>query len=124
MRQFLTATDIEDLAARGVRQIPVGDDFVLTDVARERAVQLGIALVNAAAPAPSGPHAPPPPAPSAARTPAALTAPGSKPKGCLHHHPLPGTAPATALGSTPSPSGTPPGSAVDQLVEAVRRLNR
>jgi hypothetical protein len=44
---FFTEIDIEDLARRGVKEIPINDDTVLTDVARERAAKLGLALRSA-----------------------------------------------------------------------------
>ena len=46
MRIFYTGSDIEDLAASGVRQLEVGPGVALTDAARERAEELGIALVT------------------------------------------------------------------------------
>jgi len=45
MRTFYTGSDIEDLAARGVRQLDTGADVFLTDAARERAEELGIVLI-------------------------------------------------------------------------------
>ena len=41
---FYTERDIEDLHARGVTSIDVHDDVVLTDLARERALKLGVRL--------------------------------------------------------------------------------
>ena len=46
MRTFYTGSDIEDLAASGVRQLEVGPSVSLTDAARERAEELGIVLVT------------------------------------------------------------------------------
>jgi len=46
-----TERDIEDLAKRGVKEIAVTDEVYLTDVARERAEKLGVALRVASAPA-------------------------------------------------------------------------
>ena len=43
---FYTERDIEDLHARGVTSIDVHDDVVLTDLARERAVKLGVRLAR------------------------------------------------------------------------------
>jgi hypothetical protein len=43
---FYTERDIEDLYARGVTSIEVHDDVVLTDLARERALKLGVRLVR------------------------------------------------------------------------------
>lgn len=42
---FYTERDIEDVHARGVTSIDVHDDVVLTDLARERALKLGVKLM-------------------------------------------------------------------------------
>lgn len=54
-RRFITENDIKDLVKRGVRSLEVNNDIVLTDLAREKARELGVALLpNAgAAAAPS-----------------------------------------------------------------------
>jgi hypothetical protein len=44
---FYTERDIEDMHARGVTHIDVHDDVVLTDLARERAMKLGVQVVRA-----------------------------------------------------------------------------
>jgi hypothetical protein len=46
MNTYYTAKDIEELAAKGVRQLVLDPTAVLTDFARETAQQLGIALVK------------------------------------------------------------------------------
>jgi len=48
-KTFYTERDIQDLADRGVKSLDVGDDIVLTDVARELAHKLGLRLVRAKA---------------------------------------------------------------------------
>lgn len=45
MKQFYTVRDIEDMHAAGVTQIDIHDDVVLTDVAREKAIALGMQLI-------------------------------------------------------------------------------
>lgn len=45
MKTFYTAHDIEDMYAAGARQVEVNDDVVLTDLAREKAEKLGVALL-------------------------------------------------------------------------------
>jgi hypothetical protein len=45
MKQFYTVRDIEDMHASGVKQIEIHDDVVLTDVAREKAIALGMQLI-------------------------------------------------------------------------------
>jgi hypothetical protein len=49
-KTIYTERDIEDLARRGQKEIALTDDIYLTDVARERAEKLGIALRVAGAP--------------------------------------------------------------------------
>ena len=44
MKQFYTVRDIEDMHAAGVVDIETHDDVVLTDVAREKAIALGMHL--------------------------------------------------------------------------------
>jgi hypothetical protein len=45
-KTFYTERDIEDLHARGVTSIDVHNDVVLTDLARERALKLGVRLAR------------------------------------------------------------------------------
>ena len=106
MRTFYTGSDIEDLAASGVKQLDVGPGVALTDAARERAEELGVALVTpgsapaskAAAPATKGVALP------------------SRPKGCQH-------APLTAKASR-AETASSGGPVVEQLVEAVSALKK
>lgn len=57
-KTIYTERDVEDLARRGVREIVLTDEVYVTDVARERAERLGIALrptsTGQAAPAEAG----------------------------------------------------------------------
>lgn len=108
MRTFYTGSDIEDMSARGVRQLEIGSTVALTDEARERAEQLGIALVIPGS-APSVKPAAPAKAPALP----------SRPKGCQH-------GPLTEKPSrneivVAKPSGGP---VVEQLVEAVSALKK
>ncbi|MBI5652593.1 MAG: hypothetical protein HZC40_19425 [Chloroflexi bacterium] len=61
-KTIYTERDVEDLARRGAKEIALTEDVYLTDVARERAEKLGIALrassVSSASPAPALPAAP------------------------------------------------------------------
>ncbi len=45
-KTFYTERDIEDLAKRGVQSLVVDDDIVLTDLARDKAMRLGIGLLR------------------------------------------------------------------------------
>ncbi len=108
MRTFYTGSDIEDLAARGVRQLEIGPGVVLTDAARQQAEELGILLVVPG---------------TASANKAAVSAvptknetlPG-KPRGC-QHGPL-------SANSQHSQSAASSGLVVDQLVEAVSALKK
>jgi hypothetical protein len=110
MRTFYTGSDIEDLAASGIRQLEVGPGVFLTDAARERAEELGVVLVIPGS-APTVKTATP--AASAAKS-ASLP---SKPRGC-QHGPMPV---AKVSRSEVAGSGGP---MVDQLVQAVSALNK
>lgn len=62
MKTFYTERDIVDMAARRVMALDVDDDVVLTDLAREKALSLGIRIVrgkpsSSAAPQSSAPMA-------------------------------------------------------------------
>jgi hypothetical protein len=108
MRIFYTGNDIEDLAASGVRQLEIGPGVALTDAARERAEELGIALVTAGTASASKAAVP--------ATPAKSESLPAKPRGCQH-----GPLSANANRSQSSASGGP---VVDQLVEAVSALKK
>ena len=60
MKQFYTVRDIEDMHAAGVVDIDIHDDVVLTDVAREKAIALGMRL-NPVEPTGDGRQGPPMP---------------------------------------------------------------
>ena len=45
---FYTEHDIDDLAARGVTALDMDDNVVITDLAREKAIALGLRLVRSA----------------------------------------------------------------------------
>ena len=57
-KTFYTERDIEDLAARGVMTLVVNSDVVLTELAREKAERLGVALVRENEAPPSAPVRP------------------------------------------------------------------
>ena len=109
MKTYYSAQDIEALAAQGVRELVVDENSVLTDLARDTAVQLGVKLV-----APGRP-----PAAGSAPAPKAAALSGAKPKGC-QHDPLSGS-PAVGAAAAPMKSaGNSP--VMDELVGAVRQL--
>ena len=56
-KTFYTERDIEDLVKRGVISLVVDDDVVLTDLARDRAMKLGVELLREQPPcAPERPY--------------------------------------------------------------------
>jgi hypothetical protein len=57
-KQFYTERDIEDMAARGVFTLTVGEDVVLTELAYEKAERLGVKLVQSHQLPPSSPVRP------------------------------------------------------------------
>ena len=111
MRIFYTGNDIEDLAASGVRQLEVGPGVALTDAARQRAEELGIALV-----APGSQAATKAATPAAGPDPAKGGTLPARPRGC-QHGPLGGAAAAPAKPVASS-------QVVEQLVDAVSALKK
>ena len=111
MRIFYTGNDIEDLATSGVRQLEIGPGVALTDAARQRAEELGIALVAPGKLPASQAAAPAAPAPKSGALPA-------KPRGC-QHGPLGG---AAAAAKATGPAGS--SQVVEQLVDAVSALKK
>ena len=113
MRIFYTENDIEEMAARGVRQLEVGPGVILTDAARQHAVGMGIALTLPGSTLGSAPTRNVP-APAAPARVAGL--PSSRPSGCQHG---PG-----AFKSMRVEAATGGGAVVDQLVAAVSALQK
>lgn len=116
MKTFISAADIEELAAQGVRELVVDEDTVLTAVAQETAAQCGVKLVAPGA-ASRVTSVEPGRGPAAAATAPTVT---GKPKGCQHG---PVGAVAAAAGPRPA-SQTNAGPVVDELIGAVKQLAR
>lgn len=116
MTVYYTAKDIEEMAARGVRQLEIGPGITLTDFARETALQLDIELVDPRK------ERKPAPAPAAAPAPARSSS-GSKynkPPGCMHG-PLDTAAPPPANSSaTPATEGS--SSTVNRLIDLMGKV--
>jgi hypothetical protein len=122
VKNFWSAEDIENLAAQGKTEVVIGEDTVLTDLARHTAQQLGIKILYQSRPA-SVVTTTPPLAPSLgipggrAGPVAGFARPASgagKPKGC-QHGPLTGNPPEPASASSSN-------TLVEQLVGLVKRL--
>jgi hypothetical protein len=120
MKTYYATQDIEDMAARGIAELHLDHDTVLTDLARDAAQRLGVKLVQpgiarAAANVPTAQ-----PAIAVATPPPAA----ARPKGC-QHGPL--TPPASTVtsdtGAPAGGAGNPAGNTVvDQMVGLVRQL--
>jgi hypothetical protein len=108
MRIFYTGSDIEDMAANGVRQLQVGPGVALTDAARERAEELGVVLVTPGNAPTSKTEVPSAPAKSDPIP--------NRPRGCQH-------GPLSAKSSSSGAIGGQ-GPMVEQLVEAVSALQK
>lgn len=113
MKSFLSAADIEAVAARGQKELMLDGDTVLTDLARRTADSLGVVLMTPASGSPgfsAGPadRANTRPTAQPSSQPSAFM---GRPKGCQAK---PGSAvrPAAANGS--------PSQVVDQLVNAIK----
>ena len=80
MNIYYTAQDIEELVAKGVRQLELGPNTSLTDFARETAEQLEVRLLEGA---PDGGVSTPAPRPAAAPQPSpSVNQSYNKPRGC------------------------------------------
>jgi hypothetical protein len=110
MKTFYSAEDMEDLAAQGITELRLGNDTVLTHLARETAQKLGISLIyDVTVPRPaSTPATPGSTQPSTASVP-------PKPTGCQHGPLAP--RPSGEGGSAASSDKT-----VSELIGLVRKL--
>jgi len=113
MTIYYTAKDIEEMAAKGIRQIEVGPGITLTDFARETAQQLDVVLVDSSRAAPTG-SAPAPPIPAAGRA-ARAGSKYNKPSGCMHGTALPTSHSQAAAPSNPASGAN--ASTVNRLID-------
>ncbi len=118
-KTFYTERDIEDLAKRGVISLLEDDDVVLTDIARDKAMRLGIEIVHEIdkpSSAPERPYIAKITSPSAVQ--AGSDEGTRQPVGPERPYITKMTSPsATSSGKEPSPAG---GSISDELYENVR----
>lgn len=121
MRTFYSAQDIEDMAAQGTTQLLIDDNTVLTDLARETARRLGIALVHRSAGTPSTAVG----VPDRMSQATTLATSPAKPAGC-QHGPLPASQPRSPSSpqaeTQPSTATSNTGTVVDQAVNLVKQL--
>ena len=57
-KTFYTERDIEDLSKRGITSLEIDDEIVLTDLARDKAMRLGVELIRAYDKPPAAPERP------------------------------------------------------------------
>ncbi|MDZ4159693.1 MAG: hypothetical protein U1B80_07875 [Anaerolineaceae bacterium] len=57
-KKFLTAKDVDEHADRGVMEIQINDEVVITDFGRERALERGVKIIRLAPGAPLPAHPP------------------------------------------------------------------
>jgi hypothetical protein len=98
MNIYYTAKDIEEMSAKGMKQIEIGPGVTLTDFARETAQQLNIALVDRGKEVKPATQQTPVPR-SAARSSDRY----NKPSGCMHS---PNSIPAARPQAASSPNQT------------------
>jgi hypothetical protein len=103
-KTFYTERDIEDLARQGVAALEIDDDVVLTDLARDRAMRLGVDLIREHDKPPAAPERPyiAPQAPSASSKVSASTV-GSTPASSVDLHQRVRTAVVARLGDSVDP---------------------
>jgi hypothetical protein len=109
---YSTTTDIENLADQGQRELLIGENIVLTDLAKQTANMLGIRITEKSSGASAARFATDRPQP-VRQIPRA----GSKPRGCQRR---PGNKPAPASRTTAGQSRP----VVDKLVEKIKRINQ
>jgi hypothetical protein len=102
-KSFYTERDIEDLAKRGVISLLEDDDVVLTDLARDKAMRLGIEIVHKYDQPPSAPQRP---------YITQMVSPSAT---------SPGSASASISGSTSKPTSPSATKGSDELYESVRK---
>lgn len=57
-REFITERDVEDMFKRGITSIELNDNLVLTELAYEKAQQLGVTLISPNLKPPAAPERP------------------------------------------------------------------
>jgi hypothetical protein len=111
MTMYYTAKDIEEMSARGIRQLEIGPGITLTDFARETAMQLDISLVSGSEQA-----ATPAPAATASRTPE-RSSKYNKPSGCMHGSNSHSAAPTVREGAANPSARDTNSSTVNRLID-------
>lgn len=106
MKTFYSAEDIEALAERGVTELVVDEDTVLTQLARDTAGRVGVALVYGS----KGSYTP-----TGSATPQTARPVGLKPRGC-QHGPLTGSVSGGTRGAASTDS------TVAELIGLVKQI--
>jgi hypothetical protein len=114
MTTYYTSKEIEELAAKGVRQLVLDHGAVLTDFARETAQQLGIALVKEGQSPPQAPSALP-------SNTTKFSGKYNKPSGCQHSSGFSTQANSQAAGSASDKDGSS-ASTVNRLIDLMGKV--
>jgi hypothetical protein len=117
MKIYYTASDIEELAAKGVKRLDIGPNVSLTDFARETAEQLDVELVLTDSETDLSSSPPP----LSGRTSPAVFS--GKPKGC-QHGPLPpqGTRSVQSTNQAASNQQADSSGTVNRLVDLMGKI--
>jgi|APSaa5957512622_1039677.scaffolds.fasta_scaffold112877_2 hypothetical protein len=119
MNIYYTAKDIEELSARGVKQLELGPHVIITDFARETAELYGIELVSPGAQQQQSQQSRP-----AVQSVQNSVSPGkyNKPRGC-QHGPSSRPAPLSSPAARPAQSqGAASSSSVNALVDIMGKM--
>jgi hypothetical protein len=114
MNVYYTAKDIEEMAAKGTRELVLGPGAVLTDYARETANQLNITLIkdreqqNASSALPNNPSS--------------VSDRYNKPSGCQHGANVYTAAPAQSARPSNQPGNEANSNTVDRLVNLMGKV--
>lgn len=116
MNIYYTAKDIEELAAKGLREIEIGPHVFLTDFAYETAEQLNIALVK--------PGMPISHTQSSAPTPPKIVPQGryNKPQGCQHGGSASSRMQSVNLAQAPVNKSAEGAASVNKLVDIMGKI--
>jgi hypothetical protein len=115
MNTYYTSKEIEELAAKGIRQLVLDPGAVLTDFARETAQQLGIALVKK-----DGQSPPSAPSVSPSNT-TKFSGKYNKPAGCQHASVFPTVAYSQTAASAGDIDGSS-SSTVNRLIDLMGKV--
>ncbi len=114
MNVYYTAKDIEEMAAKGTRELVLGPGAVLTDYARETANQLNITLIKDRGQQDTSSVQP--------NNPSSVSDRYNKPSGCQHGAAVYTTAPVQSARPSNQPGNEANSNTVDRLVNLMGKV--